>query len=288
MRITLAQIDSGTDVGRNLELIDSYCARAAAEGSELIVFPEYSTYEKARLDRSFADNAEPLDGPVASQIHATAARHGIAVVAGLLETTGEPGRAFNTLVAVGADGSRLASYRKIHLFDCQGFRESEYIKPGPGACTRHVFPGRRGLRTNDLLRPSLPRAGAPLGRRRGAGPPRLFIVGSRHREDRAVGHFGQGASHRKRRVRGSRVPNSGGIHRKQHACGPPWHGGAAPWHGAGFRHAGGFTRRRPGRAGTVSNVEAPPAQLGAHSPSRPANSWPHQPQDAHASEGDPS
>ncbi|GAB3568385.1 carbon-nitrogen hydrolase family protein [Arthrobacter alkaliphilus] len=131
MRITLAQIDSGTDVGRNLELIDSYCARAAAEGSELIVFPEYSTYEKARVDRSFADKAEPLDGPVASQIHATAARHGIAVVAGLLETTGEHGRAFNTLVAIGADGSRLASYRKIHLFDCQGFRESEYIKPAP-------------------------------------------------------------------------------------------------------------------------------------------------------------
>ncbi|MDQ0213270.1 carbon-nitrogen hydrolase family protein [Arthrobacter bambusae] len=135
MRITLAQIDSGTDVSRNLELIADYCARAANEGSELVVFPEYSTYEKSRVDRSFVDMAEPLDGPVAARLYATAARDGIAVVAGLLEASGgpeasgEPDRAFNTLVAIGPDGSRLASYRKIHLFDCQGFRESDYIKP---------------------------------------------------------------------------------------------------------------------------------------------------------------
>ncbi|UKA59546.1 carbon-nitrogen hydrolase family protein [Arthrobacter sp. FW306-2-2C-D06B] len=137
MRITLAQIDSGTDVDRNLDLIAEYCARAAREGSDLIVFPEYSTYEKSRVDQSFVDMAEPLDGPVASKLYATAARNGIAVVAGLLEASGEreasrePDRAFNTLVAIGPDGSRLASYRKIHLFDCQGFRESDYIKPAP-------------------------------------------------------------------------------------------------------------------------------------------------------------
>ena len=137
MRITLAQIDSSTDVDRNLDLIADYCARAAREGSDLIVFPEYSTYEKSRVDQSFVDMAEPLDGPVAAKLQATAARYGIAVVAGLLEASGEreasgePDRAFNTLVAIGPDGSRLASYRKIHLFDCQGFRESDYIKAAP-------------------------------------------------------------------------------------------------------------------------------------------------------------
>ncbi|WP_437772519.1 carbon-nitrogen hydrolase family protein [Arthrobacter sp. KNU40] len=131
MRITLAQIDSGTDVRRNLDLMADFCARAAREGSNLIVFPEYSTYEKSRVDRSFVDMAEPLDGPVAAKLQATAARYGIAVVAGLLEASGERNRAFNTLVAIAPDASRLASYRKIHLFDCQGFRESDYIKAAP-------------------------------------------------------------------------------------------------------------------------------------------------------------
>lgn len=137
MRITLAQIDSGTDIDRNLDLIAEYCARAAREGSDLIVFPEYSTYEKSRVDQSFVDMAEPLDGPVASKLYATAARNGIAVVVGLLESSGEGDasgegdRAFNTLAAIGPDGARLASYRKIHLFDCQGFRESDYIRAAP-------------------------------------------------------------------------------------------------------------------------------------------------------------
>ncbi len=35
--------------------------------------------------------------------------------------------AYNTLVAFGPDGTRLAVYRKIHLFDAQGFGESTFI-----------------------------------------------------------------------------------------------------------------------------------------------------------------
>ncbi|ELT42783.1 nitrilase-related carbon-nitrogen hydrolase [Arthrobacter nitrophenolicus] len=58
------------------------------------------------------------------------ARHRIALVAGVVETPEEPGKAYNTLVAFGPDGGRLASYRKIHLSDAQGFGESEFIKPG--------------------------------------------------------------------------------------------------------------------------------------------------------------
>jgi len=52
-------------------------------------------------------------------------------VAGVVEATGEPGKAYNTLVAFGPDGHQLAFYRKIHLFDAQGFGESTFIKPGP-------------------------------------------------------------------------------------------------------------------------------------------------------------
>jgi predicted amidohydrolase len=166
VRITLAQIDSGTDVGRNLDLMEDYCARAGQEGSDLIVFPEYSTYEKSRVDRSFVEMAEPLDGPVAARLSATAARYGIMVVAGLLEASEEPGRAFNTLVAMGPDGSRLANYRKIHLFDCQGFRESDYIKPAPEpapatfSCGGMIF----GLMTcYDLRFPELARILADAG-----------------------------------------------------------------------------------------------------------------------------
>lgn len=77
--------------------------------------------------------AEPLDGPDCRELAAIARRHRIALVAGVVETSEEPDRAYNTLVAYGPDGGRLAYYRKIHLFDAQGFGESEFIKPGPSA-----------------------------------------------------------------------------------------------------------------------------------------------------------
>jgi len=131
MRITLVQLGSGTDIDSNLDFIADSCSRAAADGSELVVFPEYSTYEKDQLDQSFVDMAQPLEGPIGGRLAGIAEQNGIALVAGVVEASDEPGRAFNTLLSLGPDGSHLAVYRKIHLFDCQGFQESRFIKPAP-------------------------------------------------------------------------------------------------------------------------------------------------------------
>ena len=73
----------------------------------------------------------------------TARRHRIALVAGVVETADEPGKAYNTLVAFGPDGARLAFYRKIHLFDAQGFGESTFIKPGPSTDPDPAAPVRQ-------------------------------------------------------------------------------------------------------------------------------------------------
>jgi deaminated glutathione amidase len=131
MRLTLVQPGSGTDININLDFMEDTCTRAAADRADLVVFPEYSTYEKDQLDQSFVDAAQPLDGPAGRRLAGMAARNRTALVAGVIETSDEPGRAFNTLLALGADGGQLAAYRKIHLFDCQGFQESRFIKPSP-------------------------------------------------------------------------------------------------------------------------------------------------------------
>ena len=52
-------------------------------------------------------------------------------MAGVVESSHDPARAYNTLAAFGSDGALLAAYRKIHLFDAQGFGESTFIKPAP-------------------------------------------------------------------------------------------------------------------------------------------------------------
>lgn len=166
VRIALGQLESGADIQANLAAIDRFAAEAAHDGASLVAFPEYATYEKKKVDATFPAVAEPLDGPVCRGLAAIARRHRIALVAGVVETSEEPGRAYNTLVAFGPDGGRLAFYRKIHLFDAQGFGESTFIKPGPSTAAVVFEHGgvRFGLMTcYDLRFPELARSLADAG-----------------------------------------------------------------------------------------------------------------------------
>jgi predicted amidohydrolase len=52
------------------------------------------------------------------------------VVAGLVERTDERHRFANTLVAVAPSGDLVAVYRKQHLYDAFGSRESDWVVPG--------------------------------------------------------------------------------------------------------------------------------------------------------------
>ncbi|MDR6415590.1 carbon-nitrogen hydrolase family protein [Pseudarthrobacter sulfonivorans] len=166
MRIALGQLESGTDIQANLAVMDRFAAEASRGGAGLVAFPEYATYEKKKVDATFPEVAEPLDGPVCQELAATARRHRIALVAGVVETSEDPGKAYNTLVAYGPDGGRLAFYRKIHLFDAQGFGESTFIKPG--ASTSPVVFEHGGVRFGlmtcyDLRFPELARSLADAG-----------------------------------------------------------------------------------------------------------------------------
>lgn len=166
MRIALGQLESGTDIQANLAAIDRFAAEAALDGAGLVAFPEYATYEKKKVDATFPEVAEPLDGPVCRELADTARRHGIALVAGVVETSEEPGKAYNTLVAFGPEGGRPACYRKIHLFDAQGFGESAFIKPGPSTAPvvfQHGGVRFRLMTCYDLRFPELARSLADAG-----------------------------------------------------------------------------------------------------------------------------
>ena len=131
MRIALAQIASGDDVAANLGLVRDVVARAADAGAELLLLPEYTMHERKRVDASFVAAAEPLDGPFGSAVADLARSRGLPLVIGMVERDPAGGRPYNTLGAFDADGGIAASYRKIHLFDSFGFRESEWIAPAP-------------------------------------------------------------------------------------------------------------------------------------------------------------
>lgn len=128
--VAVAQFAPGDDRAHNREVVAGLIAVAAERGARLVVLPEYSSYFTDPLGPSFARNAEPLDGEFVAAIAAAARDHAVHVVAGLVERTDERHRFANTLVAVSPDGDVVAVYRKQHLYDAFGARESEWVVPG--------------------------------------------------------------------------------------------------------------------------------------------------------------
>lgn len=161
MRVAACQLSAGTDPGRNLQEACGWISRAADAGATLAVLPEAAM---ARFGTDLVSLAQPLDAPYAQGLREAARSHGITVVAGMFEPA-DPGRVHNTLLLTGPDGE--ASYRKIHLYDAFGSRESDTVAPGSELVTATVAGVTVGLATCYDVRfadqfTALGRAGAQL------------------------------------------------------------------------------------------------------------------------------
>jgi predicted amidohydrolase len=124
---------AGTDVAGNIELAAELVRTTKAAAPDLVVLPEAVMHDFGDGEIPLGPIAQPLDGPFVAALGAMAREAATTIVAGMFETSPDPHRPFNTLVAVGADADVLASYRKAHLYDSFGFRESERLQPGEPA-----------------------------------------------------------------------------------------------------------------------------------------------------------
>ena len=156
LRVTLWQHASELDPAANLAALDR--VEDLAGGADLIVLPEAFAREFGEPGSDLAPYAEPLDGPFASRLGDLAAKHDISVLAGMFERSDGATHPYNTLVLAGAD--RQTVYRKIHLYDSFGYRESDTLTAGPTRpVTVSVGDVRVGLMTcYDLRFPELARA----------------------------------------------------------------------------------------------------------------------------------
>ena len=126
MRVAVCQIPVSADPAANMSRIQVALADAAEQYADLAVFPEGT---QARFGSDLRAVAEPPQGAFGSQLGETAGKLGIAVVAGIFEPAGD-GRVHNTTVAFDSTGRLVATYRKIHVFDSFGQRESDLVAPG--------------------------------------------------------------------------------------------------------------------------------------------------------------
>ena len=162
------QMRSADDKPRNVDAAVAHVEAAAALGAKLVVLPEtFSWRGPAAHDH---EHAESLDGPSIARLADVARRRGLTLVAGSILERGRDGETpYNTSVVIGPDGSTLATYRKMHLFDVSipgkvEVRESAKRGRGTGVVTADTPVARLGLSVcYDLRFPELYRALARAG-----------------------------------------------------------------------------------------------------------------------------
>jgi len=116
MKIALWQTNgTPANVPANLEALEATALAAATAGASLLLCPEcwLCGYN---IGTAVADLAEPADGPSARRIAAIAREHALAIAYGYAERDTASARPYNSVQVLGADGVRLAHYRKTHLF----------------------------------------------------------------------------------------------------------------------------------------------------------------------------
>ncbi|MBS1845123.1 MAG: carbon-nitrogen hydrolase family protein [Actinobacteria bacterium] len=169
MRVAAVQLNSTADKAHNLARAEELVRAAAADGAQLVALPEKWNLLAAGED--LAAGAEPLDGPSLTAARDWARTLGIHLLAGSIsERVDDGGKPFNASVLIGPDGTDLAVYRKIHMFDVDAggvsYRESAHEQAGADIVSASVGDLPVGLTVcYDLRFPELHRILAVRGAR---------------------------------------------------------------------------------------------------------------------------
>lgn len=127
--IAVAQFAPTADAQANLGVMTELAESAVRRGASLVVFPEYSSWFAPDFSPDWIDAAQQLDGSFVTALGELASRLGIHIVAGFVEYA-DKSRFSNTLVALDALGNLVGTYRKLHLYDAFGAKESDWVRAG--------------------------------------------------------------------------------------------------------------------------------------------------------------
>jgi predicted amidohydrolase len=154
---------------RSLEQGMKLIREAAAQGADYVQTPEVSNMMQVNRKALFEHLKTEEDDPSLNAYRALAAELKIFIHIGSLALRFSPEKAVNRSFLIGPDGTLLASYDKIHMFDIElpdgeVYRESANYQPGETAVMSDLPWGRIGLTIcYDVRFPALYRALAEAG-----------------------------------------------------------------------------------------------------------------------------
>ncbi|MDE1724349.1 MAG: carbon-nitrogen hydrolase family protein [Thaumarchaeota archaeon] len=131
-KIALIQMRAETSKNKNLTKILHYISQAAHRGSKLCAFPEFMMCytPSSQSSSELSAIAEKINGEFVSSIAEEAKQNSIQVVGTMYEKSPQPNRVYDTSFFIDKNGKIISKYRKIHLYDALGFKESAKLYPG--------------------------------------------------------------------------------------------------------------------------------------------------------------
>jgi len=132
MKVAVVQFRASTNKDENLKKIISYIEKAASKNATLCAFPEFMMlYTKSsQTSKELASLSETIKGNFISGISKAAKENHIQVVGSFYEKSSKKNRVYDTSFVINNLGKVVSTYRKIHLYDALGFKESNKMMPG--------------------------------------------------------------------------------------------------------------------------------------------------------------
>ena len=170
-RAALVQMCSGPDVARNVGDASAMIRQAARAGANYVQTPEVTTLMALDKDVLFGRAQAEADNDALKDFQSLARELKIWLHIGSMAVLVREGRLANRAYVISPDGTIVARYDKIHMFDCdlpggESYRESANYEAGNEAVIAALPWGGLGLSIcYDLRFPNLHRALAQKGAR---------------------------------------------------------------------------------------------------------------------------
>ena len=132
MKAAVVQFKASTKKEDNLKKIISYISKAASKNATLCAFPEFMMFytNSSQTAKQLSNLAETINGNFVTIIAKAAKENQIQVVGSFFEKSRKKNHVYDTSFVIDKSGKVISTYRKIHLYDALGFRESDKMVSG--------------------------------------------------------------------------------------------------------------------------------------------------------------
>ena len=129
MKVAVGQFTVTEKPGHNISIISGFASEAARNHARILLLPEGLIARSADDPHYTADHAQTIDGPFVTALRGISEANNLAVMGTVHLHEDTADLPYNCFLVID-HGRILLEYRKIHLYDAFGERESDSIAPG--------------------------------------------------------------------------------------------------------------------------------------------------------------